>query len=365
VEQGYLAISDIWGQKYLRFSEIAPATTTVAPTTTESPNTDAPTTVSLRQAVTETDEATTLTESETTTTEIPTTTAEPLPYDIKTLRIPTDTVYLIQPRGKTEGSYPLMVPVNDFYNHTDNTDEVIVAYNERLHLAYWDMDSQDMNVSIAQWFNSRDSTIEITDFMVPSAAWVDPFGRMLIGTHDIRPFEKILTNSIFTFFPNSFDPESTFYELSLVSCDPSGMAWGIDNSTLYFADSHTKNITKCDYDSRKIDVSNCETLLNVGDEISATATPKGMATDENGHIWVTVADKEQGAVVEIDPETGTVISTIDVEDGELVDIAFAGEDLDFAYILSKKSLYKMTGMGVRGMHVPDFIWKPELKKRSL
>ena len=87
------------------------------------------------------------------------------------------------------------------------------------------------------------------------------------------------------------------------------MAWGIDNSTLYFADSHTKNITKCDYDSRKIDVSNCDTLLNVGDEISATATPKGMATDENGHIWVTVADKEQGAVIEIDPETGTVIST--------------------------------------------------------
>ena len=33
----------------------------------------------------------------------------------------------------------------------------------------------------------------------------------------------------------------------------------------------------------------------------------------------------------------------DMEDGELVDIVFAGDDLDFAYVLSKKSLYKMTG----------------------
>ena len=33
----------------------------------------------------------------------------------------------------------------------------------------------------------------------------------------------------------------------------------------------------------------------------------------------------------------------DVDDGDLVDIVFAGEDLDFAYILSEKNLYKMTG----------------------
>merc|ERR1719481_1450523 len=36
----YLAISDIWGQKYLRFEEIPPITTTAAPnTTTDSVNT--------------------------------------------------------------------------------------------------------------------------------------------------------------------------------------------------------------------------------------------------------------------------------------------------------------------------------------
>ena len=46
----------------------------------------------------------------------------------------------------------------------------------------------------------------------------------------------------------------------------------------------------------------------------------------------------------------------------LVDLVFAGDDLDLLYVLSQKSLYKITGMRVRGRHVPDFIWKPELKK---
>ena len=133
---------------------------------------------------------------------------------------------------------------------------------------------------------------------------------MFPGTHDIRPFEKVITNSIFSFFPNTFDPTRTFHELSLISCEPTGMAWSTDNSTLYFADGHTKNITKCVYDTKEFDVSNCETMVNVVEEISATAIPQGMATDENSHVWVALSDKEKGSIIEIDPETNTVISTI-------------------------------------------------------
>ena len=87
------------------------------------------------------------------------------------------------------------------------------------------------------------------------------------------------------------------------------MAWGLDNSTLFFADRHTRNITKCVYDDKKADVSNCETILNISDEVSETATPGGLAVDENNHIWVAVTDNA-GAVIEIDPETRSIISTI-------------------------------------------------------
>ena len=37
-----------------------------------------------------------------------------------------------------------MVPVQDFYNYTENTDEVILAFNERFHLVSWDMEADEM-----------------------------------------------------------------------------------------------------------------------------------------------------------------------------------------------------------------------------
>ena len=130
------------------------------------------------------------------------------------------------------------------------------------------------------------------------------------GTHDIRPFEKAISNSIFTVLPNRFETELTLFELSPLSCDPTGMAWGTDNSTLYFSDGHTKNITKCEYDPKKADVSNCTTMVNVAEDISDTAVPKGMATDENNHLWVAIADEEYGSIIEFDTQTSAIISTI-------------------------------------------------------
>ena len=44
--------------------------------------------------------------------------------------------------------------------------------------------------------------------------------------------------------------------------------------------------------------------------------------------------------------TLVIISPSDLEDPNLVDVVFAGEDLDFMYVLSKKSLYKMRGKQV-------------------
>ena len=116
-----------------------------------------------------------------------------------------------------------------------------------------------------------------------------------------------MVNTLFSVFPNSFETSSTFKDLSALTCDPSGMAWG--NETLYVGDKHTKNITQCDYDYMATDVTNCETLLDIGEVLGEAATPGGMAVDENGHLWVAISG-EKGAVIEIDPESGEIISTI-------------------------------------------------------
>ena len=126
--QQYLAISDIWGQKYLRYQERTDTTNN------NETNRDA------RQEEDDSEE----TSEETTEQPEPTTTTEPLPYILKTLRIPADTVFLLHPQDKTEGAYSLLVPVTDYYNYTQQQDEIILAFNERIHLASWDMEEDSM-----------------------------------------------------------------------------------------------------------------------------------------------------------------------------------------------------------------------------
>ena len=123
--QQYLAISDIWGQQYLRYQERTD--------TTNNTETD-------RDARQEEGSG----DGETTEQPEPTTTTEPLPYILKTLSIPAETVFLLRPQDKTEGAYPLLVPVTDYYNYTQDQDEVILAFNERIHMASWDMEADNM-----------------------------------------------------------------------------------------------------------------------------------------------------------------------------------------------------------------------------
>ena len=237
----YLAIADIWGQKYLRYAETPEATTTVATTTTTETVTTAATTVptttqaadtsteaSINQAEDTTQAGGSSTESSavveartnpttittvqadttttigattttigatttapdetitTTTTEIPTTTLEPLPYTLHSMSVSIETVFMLRPQGRSEGAFPLLMPVFDPANPLDK-DKVVMAYSEQLNIVEWNLNSTEMNwVSPEKWLNSPGGRVATSSFMVPSAAWVDPAGRMVVSTHDFR-----------------------------------------------------------------------------------------------------------------------------------------------------------------------------------
>ena len=121
----------------------------------------------------------------------------------------------------------------------------------------------------------------------------------------------MVTNSLFSVLKNNFDPYLSLKELGAISCKPNGMSWSTDNSSLFFSDGHSRNISHCSYSLVDPDVSSCETLLTVSEELASTAVPMGLATDENNHVWVAVANNDgKGAVLEIDPETSNIISNI-------------------------------------------------------
>ena len=57
------------------------------------------------------------------------------------------------------------------------------------------------------------------------------------------------------------------------------------------------------------DVSDCAELMSLAD-VHEDAEPRGLATDTSDHLWVAVANVgDNGAVLEINPETQEVVST--------------------------------------------------------
>jgi len=354
--QGYLVMADIWGQRYIRFREKDPVTTTVVPEVT--------TLINKRRRRQEETTTTEIAVEETTTTEIPTTTAEPLPYDLHYMTIPAEVVYLIRPRDMYEGSYPIIVPLHDQFNATGESEEsniALIGFNDKLHVATWNLTEPENILTYQDWSRiNAGGRIRMPNFMIPSPAWIDNDGRMVVADRDIRPFQHPVTQSEFYVLPNNLEPEWRFDELRQFSSKANGMAWSVEGDSLFYADGVNKAVYKCNYDQKKFNASDCSELFNVGQEIHEDAEPMGLAVDTSDHVWLLIGNNEdKGALIELDPETGSIVSNIELEDSKPVDLTFAGEDLDFLYIMSDKHLYKVSGLGVTGKPVPDFIWKPD------
>ena len=97
------------------------------------------------------------------------------------------------------------------------------------------------------------------------------------------------------------------------------MAWSVDNSTIFLSDAHSRNVTKCSYGmeyipgvQKEMDATNCSTLVHLSDTgMAPEARPRGLAIDQDNHLWLAVEQNEgQGAILEINTDTGAVVSTI-------------------------------------------------------
>ena len=94
------------------------------------------------------------------------------------------------------------------------------------------------NLTFNEWNrNNVEGRLPMKDYMVPSPAWIDPSGRLVVASKEIRPFQNKVTQPSFFVFPNTMDGEESMRELRDIAHEPSGMAWNMDNDTLYYADA--------------------------------------------------------------------------------------------------------------------------------
>ena len=89
-------------------------------------------------------------------------------------------------------------------------------------------------------YNTVRGVIPLKDFMVSSPGWIDPHGRMVVASRDIRPFQNPVSSPNFYMFFNTMEGEKVFEGLSDIAERPYGMAWSTDGTTMFYSDGIKK-----------------------------------------------------------------------------------------------------------------------------
>jgi len=118
---------------------------------------------------------------------------------------------------------------------------------------------------------------------------------------------------------------------SSITCS-NGMAWSHDYKTMYYIDTETQCIWTFDYDLESGHIDNQKDLLKVPEKLGY---PDGMTIDAKGHLWVAMWNGSQ--VCEIHPQSGKILSSVEVNAPLVTSCAFGGDNLDELYITTART----------------------------
>jgi len=276
---------------------------------------------------------------------------------VREIRVPREHFFQRYPDRVHDLEYAYAVPVNDLENLY--LGEAVFGIGVHVLLAEFNLDdpaNTNQTIDFETFRRRERGSTRTYPFQVNSPAWVDPIGRLITGTYDARPLLNGQERSHLCSWDRILECEyKPLQNIEVVH--PTGVSFSPDNATMYMVDSGLRNLLEMEY---SISNGYVNTILNTTSftdllEGDTESRPTGLATDENGHLWIGVTGKENGLLMELDPATNTVISKIDIPaQPEIVDIAFAGESFEYLYILTTKNLLKIKDLGVKGLKVPDF-----------
>ncbi|MDI9597490.1 MAG: SMP-30/gluconolactonase/LRE family protein [Atribacterota bacterium] len=106
-----------------------------------------------------------------------------------------------------------------------------------------------------------------------------------------------------------------------------GPVWSIDNRTMYYTDSPTREISGFDFNIESGTITNKKTVIKIRED---EGIPDGMTIDEEGYLWI--AHWGGGKISRWNPGNGKKISEIKVSTLNVSCCTFGGENLDELYI---------------------------------
>jgi len=184
----------------------------------------------------------------------------------------------------------------------------------------------------------------------------DPTGRFWAGTMALS-FAKG-AGSLYCLFPD-LTAKKMAEDLTISN----GLAWSLDNKTMYLIDSADSTVWAFDYDAKTAEIKNKRALIQFQ---KRDGSPDGMTLDSEGKLWI--AHWDGARVTRWDPENGKLMFTQLIPASLVTSIAFGGPQLDQMYVTTARTGLGETTLatqhhagglfrfnpGVKGLPAPEF-----------
>ena len=152
----------------------------------------------------------------------------------------------------------------------------------------------------------------------------DPAGRFWVGTFDLE--QKPHAGTLYR-----YDADGRLHVVLRGITNSNGIAWALDQQTMYYIDTPTRTVQAFDYDNATGAIANPRVVVRFAED---AGWPDGMTLDAAGHLWVALWGG--GAVRCYDPGTGALLRTVAVPAPFTSSCAFGGPGLRTLYITSAR-----------------------------
>ncbi len=163
---------------------------------------------------------------------------------------------------------------------------------------------------------------------------VDPKGRLLLGRMDnlYNENDKVsLHNGYLLQVSSPFSSRKLLDGIYISN----GIQWNNEGNYMYYIDSYLKSVMRYSYNIDSGNLGKFSSFVTFTD-----GCPDGMAKDMYGNLWIAVYG--EGRVVCTDSKTGEFLEEISVDNKNVTNCTFGGENLDKLYITTGQSA-KMSG----------------------
>jgi len=152
----------------------------------------------------------------------------------------------------------------------------------------------------------------------------DPSGRFWAGTMSTIDEKKV--GSLYR-----LNADSTIHKMVENVSISNGIVWSKEKTKMYYIDTPTQKVMAYDYNNKTGDISNAEVAVDIPTELGS---PDGMTIDGNGNLWIALWGGN--AVGCWNPETGKLVTKVQVPAKNVTSCAFGDDDLGTLYITTAR-----------------------------